>query len=526
MSDEEEYDTPVQLFRKGSNLSQQISHREIKESVDEEKPVKKKARPSLKEATFQSLGLDEWICNNLTKLSISKPTPVQEHCIPAILQNNKIVSAAAPTGSGKTAAFALPILDCLARDPYGIFALVVTPTRELALQIGEQFSTFGAPVGVRCEVIIGGLPLVAQQLALAKRPHIVVGTPGRLATHILGADPPSLKQLKFLVLDESDRLLTEGEGYESDLVRIGKALKLGSYQTLLFSATSRGKNDVSTCKRLGLTSSELPDFEFDANQESNNTQNPDSKSIVRLLPSKLEQSLSLIPFQAKHAYLAWFLKQFAPEKIIDGSKLKSISLKSEKIVKKKQVEVGVDQNNSRAKSLIIFTSTCEQCQLYAEMLIQLRIPCVSLHAEMRQKNRIENLTKFRSGRVAILVATDVASRGLDIPQVDIVLNLDVPRECENYIHRIGRCARAGRLGRSYLFVTQHDVELVNAVEDFIGKKLNTFEINDDNVTKILHKASVAKRKAVMKLHDNGFVARLQIRKERRRKIPANHSPQE
>ena len=523
---DDESDGEVQLFKasngKASTQPHASSNNADNKVNNKSVLIKKSKGRSIQQATFKNLGLDDWICENLGKVAISKPTPVQIACIPPVLNGAKLLSASAPTGSGKTAAFALPILDKLARDPYGVFALVLTPTRELALQIGEQFSTLGAPVGVRCEIIIGGLPIVQQQLALAKQPHIVVATPGRFAAHIIGADPPKIDKLKFLVLDESDRLLTPGEGFQNDLLRISKSLTkaLPRLQTMLFSATTGGQKDIATVASLGLSSTAEPSFiwdyvssnnddEQDGEDEGEKTKEDQQRSAaaaaqLRLVPSTLTQSMCLVPSQAKHAYMAWFMKTLAPAKVVDKSKLVSVTLKTTK-----------NDKQDRAKSMIIFTSTCEQCQIYSEMLVQLQVPCAAIHAELPQKKRMDNLTKFRSGQVSILLATDVASRGLDIPQVDVVLNLDVPRECENYVHRIGRCARAGRLGRSFLFVTQNEVNLVKAIESYTKQRLDTFEINDDEVTAVLHKASVAKRKAVMKLHDDGFIERIKIRKERR-----------
>jgi ATP-dependent RNA helicase DDX49/DBP8 len=179
------------------------AHKKPAAIVDEDVDAQPAAR------SFQELGLCSWICDSCTAMGFKRPTPVQSTCIPAIIAG-KDVLACAETGSGKTAAFALPILHKLSQDPYGVFAVVLTPTRELALQIAEQFEALGTPMGLRYELVIGGVNMMRQSLALKERPHVIIATPGRLRHHLEGPDPPDLSKVKFLVLDEADRLLTIG----------------------------------------------------------------------------------------------------------------------------------------------------------------------------------------------------------------------------------------------------------------------------------------------------------------------------
>ena len=160
---------------------------------------------------FEQLGLSPWLQHACDSLGILTPTPIQAACIPETLKENTNVLGHAQTGSGKTAAFALPILEKLSADPYGIYAVVLTPTRELAFQISDQFNAFGSAIRVRCETVVGGVDMLQQAIALKSRPHVVVATPGRLAAHLTGADPPFLRSAKFLVLDEADRLLAGKE---------------------------------------------------------------------------------------------------------------------------------------------------------------------------------------------------------------------------------------------------------------------------------------------------------------------------
>lgn len=184
--------------------------------------------------TFDSLGLDRWLQDALSGISIQKPTEIQEHCIPAILAGRDCI-ASAKTGSGKTAAFALPILHSLSKDPYGVFALVLTPTRELAFQIAEQFKILGQSIALKQSVVVGGLDMVKQTLELNQRPHVIVATPGRLRDHIQSnPDAIHLKRCRFLVLDEADRLLDDTFADDLDIIL---DLLPKKRQTLLFSAT-------------------------------------------------------------------------------------------------------------------------------------------------------------------------------------------------------------------------------------------------------------------------------------------------
>ncbi|XP_065578925.1 probable ATP-dependent RNA helicase DDX49 [Artemia franciscana] len=156
--------------------------------------------------SFLEIGLKSWLFKPLESIGLQDPTPVQKHCIPTILSGKDVV-ACAKTGSGKTLAFALPILQKLNEDPFGIFALILTPTRELAYQIADQFRIIGKSIGLKDCVIVGGMDMVTQSIELSKHPHIVVATPGRLADHLEREHDFTLKKIKFLVLDEADRLL-------------------------------------------------------------------------------------------------------------------------------------------------------------------------------------------------------------------------------------------------------------------------------------------------------------------------------
>ena len=189
------------------------------------------------EVTFQSLGLSEPLCEACKEMGFTKPTPIQQETLPWALQGRDIIGLA-ETGSGKTAAFGLPVLHRLLEKPQPMFCLVISPTRELAFQIGEQFEALGSVIGVKCAVAVGGVDMMAQSIMLAKRPHIVVGTPGRLVDHLQNTRGFSVKGVRYLVLDEADKLLAMD--FEKELDTIVHAIPR-ERNTLLFSATMTSK---------------------------------------------------------------------------------------------------------------------------------------------------------------------------------------------------------------------------------------------------------------------------------------------
>lgn len=456
-------------------------------------------------SSFAHLGLDSWLCATLVELELACPTPVQANLIPVLLANKaRFVVASAPTGSGKTAAFALPILDRLARDPVGVFAIVLTPTRELAVQISEQFQALGAAVRARCAVVVGGLSMTSQQLALEQRPHVVVATPGRLSAHITGASPPHTNRARYLVLDEADRLLDPSLNFARDVSIVAAAMP-SDRCVVCVSATKTGR-ECSTCVELGVVAkSTSPDFEWH------------SEAAASTVPS-LQQHVVLVPAHAKHAYLAWFVRRWGPLRALEASRLRP-EAGSRRLGGRGESSEG---DSDRAGSIVVFVSTCEHCQLYAEMLLALGVPCVALHSHLTQGRRLAALAKFRVGTVSILVATDVAARGLDIPVVDVVLSLDVPREPDNYIHRVGRCARVGRFGRAYMFVTPHDALVLAAIERRVSVPIGLLEGTeaggsvDESVALVLNRSTKARIEAEAKLTREGFYERLEHQQRHRR----------
>jgi len=363
----------------------------------------------------QSLGISGWLVSTLSSLGIRSPTPIQTAALPRVLAGRDLIGKA-KTGSGKTAAFALPILQYLAKDPYGICALVLTPTRELAFQIAEQFRALGAQMGLRDVVVVGGLDMLPQALQLSKRPHVVIATPGRFADHLRSNTQMHLSHCRFLVLDEVDRLMEPK--FRKDLATICDALPPPEKrQTLLFSATLTKEEVLSGSNQFGLRDSNTDFVQVMADDDA--------------LVSQLDQRYLFMPQNIKEVYLVYLLSK----------------------------------SSFAGSSCIVFVATCRGCEVVAQLLLEMGIQCESLHSRKNQSRRLASLGKFRSGQSKVLVATDVASRGLDIPTVQLVLNYDLPRVSADYIHRVGRTARAGRGGAAITFVSQYDIEAFKTIED-------------------------------------------------------------
>ncbi|CAK7903766.1 ATP-dependent rRNA helicase Rrp3p [[Candida] anglica] len=366
----------------------------------------------LKFETFQELKLIPELLESIQNMKFTKPTPIQSEAIPHALAGKDIIGLA-QTGSGKTAAFAIPILQALwdAQQPY--FGLVLAPTRELAYQIKETFDALGSAMGLRSICIVGGMDMMDQARDLMRKPHILVATPGRIMDHLEHTKGFSLKNLKYLVMDEADRLLDMDFGPALD-----KILKIIPTQrtTYLFSATMTNK--IAKLQRASL-------------------HNPVRVAVSDKYQTadNLVQSMMLVSDGYKNTFLIHLL------------------------------------NEHIGKSIIIFTRTCAHTQRTTLLASILGFSAVPLHGQLTQAQRLGSLNKFKSGKANILVATDVASRGLDIPSVDLVINYDIPTDSKAYIHRVGRTARAGRSGKSVSLITQYDLEMYLRIESVLGKKL-------------------------------------------------------
>ncbi|XP_029286308.1 putative ATP-dependent RNA helicase DDX49 [Cottoperca gobio] len=413
-------------------------------------------------ADFSSLGLSDWLVKQCTQLGINKPTPVQENCMPPILEGRDCMGCA-KTGSGKTAAFVLPVVQKLSEDPYGIFCLVLTPTRELAYQIAEQFRVLGKPLGLKECIIVGGMDMVSQAMALSNQPHVVVATPGRLADHIRSSNTFSLRKIQFLILDEADRLLEQGcTDFTKDLETILGVVP-AKRQTLLFSATL-----TDTLHDLKNIAMNKPFFW-------------ESKSETRTV-EELDQRYILTPEKVKDAYLVHLIQTFT------------------------------DEHDDW--SIIVFTNTCKSCQVLTMMMREFNFPTICLHSMMKQKQRFANLAKFKASVFKLLIATDVAARGLDIPSVQVVINHNTPGLPKNYIHRVGRTARAGRNGVAITLVTQYDIHLVQSIEAQNHAKLKEYPVVEKEVLKILTQVNVTRRQCEIKLEATDFDEKKEINKRK------------
>ncbi|KAI0663254.1 DEAD-domain-containing protein [Cubamyces menziesii] len=457
------------------------------------------------------MGISSVLISALTKMSIKAPTEIQAACIPPLLQGRDCIGNA-KTGSGKTIAFALPILQKLSLDPYGIFALVLTPTRELAFQIAEQFAVLGAPLNLRTAVVVGGIDMMAQALELGNRPHVVVATPGRIVDLLKSTSGEwDLSRIKFLVLDEADRLLTPS--FAPELSYLFNILPK-ERQTCLFTATL-----TDAVERVA-----------DAPPRPGK-----QKPFVHRMTAKIEtvetlkQYYILVPSHVREAYLYYFLcnppesthhLRRAPPEPVKGSKkgAKAKSKSSKKSSKKASEEDDVVQ---QPPPTIIFCTRPRTAAYLTHLLQTLHIRATALHSRLTQRERLSSLQLFRASVVPVLVSTDVGARGLDIEDVAIVVNWDIPGEPEEYTHRVGRTARAGKGGLSLSFVTERDEERVLKVEERIGTKLVELELPEEKVLEKLNAVATAKRLANMELHDSDFGKREEIHKIKRAKRAAD-----
>jgi ATP-dependent RNA helicase RhlE len=370
-------------------------------------------------SAFDSLGLAEPLLRAVRDLGYEKPTPVQEQAIPLVLAGRDLM-AGAQTGTGKTAAFALPILERLlpqasastspARHP--VRALVLAPTRELAVQVATSFRDYGRHVPIRSTVVYGGVDMNAQIQELRRGIEVVVATPGRLLDHVQNKTV-MLNQVSVLVLDEADRMLDMG--FLPDIKRI-IALLPQARQNLLFSATF--PDEIRTL----------------------------AKTLLRN-PAEVQ----VAPRNAVTELVTHVLYPVAREK-------------------KRELLAYLVQTRG-LKQVLVFTGTRIGANRLAHQLRRDRIHADAIHGDKTQAERELALADFKSGKTAVLVATDVASRGLDIEGLPQVINFDVPHSPEDYVHRIGRTGRAGLTGEAISLVAPEDHEAIAGIERLIKKRI-------------------------------------------------------
>lgn len=372
--------------------------------------------------SFESLGLSPTLLSALDRAGFTQPTPVQEAAIPRAMSGEDLM-VSSQTGSGKTAAFMLPVLNRIAQMPSnkgtGVQILVLTPTRELALQVAEATRIYGANItGLRIATVVGGMPYGAQIKALSRRVDVLVATPGRLIDH-LQAKRVNLSTVSTLVLDEADRMLDMGfiEEIESIIARLP-----ADRQTLLFSATLDG-----TVAQLA--------------------------SRMMREPARLE----LAGQKQRHENITQTLL-YAD----DGShKLRLL----DHLLR----DTELDQ-------AIVFTATKRGADDLAGYLSEQGYAAGALHGDMNQRQRTRTLGLLQRGKLRILVATDVAARGIDVQGISHAFNYDLPMQAEDYVHRIGRTGRAGRNGQAYTLATHSERHKVRRIEHFIGRSIPMDEI--------------------------------------------------
>ena len=501
--------------------------------------------------------MKKWLCGPLLRscaaMGFSRPTAVQKVMIPAILSNeSQHLLALSSTGSGKTAAFVLPILQKLSEDPYGIFAVILSPTRELAKQIVEHILALGmSSLHVRASLIVGGMDMVKQSCELAtKQPHIVVATPGRLASLLRGPNPPNLHKIRFAVLDEADRLLSSNSGFEKDVAEIllhttSNGKRRRNCQTLLFSATmtkslaqleemagaglgrlplrkyvirenaSTDQNDHKNKKKKRSRSNSASSISSD---DEGSTDDEQPIDLTPTIPEGLKQEYIFMPSRVRDTYLAATIRTLMVHggKKGNGDDDRKDSSGWNDLKRGDEDDDQNTSNTANARSAIVFVSSCERAALVSGMLAQLGVSNVALHSLLTQPRRLASLAKFKSQQVRVLVCTDVGSRGLDIPTVDLVINVELPRRPIEYVHRVGRTARAGRRGRAISLVGEADVSLVHAAEQITKRPLmKCTDITDDIAIPLLNPVSKAIRVTKYQLLDIGFDKLLEKHKQRK-----------
>lgn len=366
---------------------------------------------------FNDLAILDQTKKALEAIGLTEPTEIQKQAIPKMIEGNDII-AQAKTGTGKTFAFAIPIIEKLDINSKSIQAVVLTPTRELAIQVYKEIiKLLKFNNKINASLIVGGESYTRQFKSLKQNPHIIVATPGRLIDHI-ERKTIDLTNLKVITLDEADEMLKMG--FQEDIVKILKDTP-ATRQTVLFSAT-------------------IPPFIKKLAQDY--LKNPETIKVSgdSLTVDKIKQNYFLVKQKDKNELLVRLIDYLDP------------------------------------KSAIIFTNTKKEVDEINEYLIKHGYSSDALHGDLKQNQRTYVMNNFRSGNKSLLIATDVAARGLDVSDLELVVNYDVPHELELYVHRIGRTARAGSLGLAFSFITPRKKKFIKDIEKFANTKLGFMEI--------------------------------------------------
>ena len=365
--------------------------------------------------SFQSLGLSEAILKAISKKGYTTPSPIQSKAIPPILQGDDVL-ASAQTGTGKTAGFTLPVLHILSENPKKKFrpvrALILTPTRELAAQVYTNVKEYSEFLNLRSAVIFGGVNQKPQIATIRKGVDVLVATPGRLLD-LINQNELSIKRVEIFVLDEADRMLDMG--FLRDIERVMKFMP-DKRQNLMFSATF-------------------------------------SKDIKKLAHSILNHPVQV---------------EATPE----NTTVEAISQKVYRVAKEKKTGLIIKLiKDGNWKQVLVFTRTKHGANKLCKKMDQSGIKAATIHGNKSQGARTKALKDFKNGNINVLVATDIAARGLDIPLLPHVINFEIPNISEDYVHRIGRTGRAGADGQAISLVSADETTFLKDIEKLIGEKL-------------------------------------------------------
>lgn len=365
--------------------------------------------------SFQSLGLSDALLKAISKKGYTTPSPIQQKAIPPILRGQDVL-ASAQTGTGKTAGFTLPLLHYLSENPKEKFrpirALILTPTRELAAQVYQSVQDYGAFLNIRSAVIFGGVNQNPQVAKLRKGVDVLIATPGRLLD-LQNQNLLSIKRVEVFVLDEADRMLDMG--FLRDMERI-MAMMPEKRQNLMFSATF-------------------------------------SKDIRKLANGILNHPVKV---------------EATPE----NSTVDAISQKVYRVAKNKKTGLIINLiSEGKWEQVLVFTRTKHGANRLTKKMISANISAAAIHGNKSQGARTKALAGFKSGQVRVLVATDIAARGLDIPLLPHVVNFEIPNISEDYVHRIGRTGRAGANGQAISLVSADETSFLKNIEKLIGQSI-------------------------------------------------------
>jgi len=368
--------------------------------------------------SFADLGLSESTLHALSDVGYESPSPIQEQAVPPLLEGRDVIGQA-QTGTGKTAAFGLPIMEYVDPTEPNVQALVLTPTRELCIQVTQALRTYGAHTGIDVVAVFGGAPIRSQQAQLRAGGHVVVGTVGRVLD-LISRHSLVLHDTRFVVLDEADEMLDLG--FLEDVEKI-LSLTPSSRQTALFSAT-------------------MP-------------------PPIRKLADRYMYDPTIIQVEAETLTIDTVAQFQLPVET---------RAKPDKLVEVLRAEMGA-RGEAEGQQAIVFVRTKIRCEQLFKTLRDRGMNVRALHGDMTQGARDGVMLAFKGGRVPILVATDVAARGLDISTVTHVINYDVPVSPDIYVHRIGRTGRVGRSGRAITFVEDRQKRELEAIERHIGTSI-------------------------------------------------------